>query len=161
MGVISNEGLPSVTLYCRDGGSDKVYQAYLVRAGTGYLVRYAYGRRGTQLKVGMKTPRLVPLDEATHIWNQLVREKRGRGYRDADAQTLSAPPASEESSAKRTKRRIDSDRPRYSDPVLGTLTWDGDITWSTRASVPGFGDKVSLRFDAPNAAKRRNARTAF
>ena len=41
--------LPNVTLYYREGSSDKVYQAAIVPAGELFVVNFAYGRRGSTL----------------------------------------------------------------------------------------------------------------
>ena len=45
----------STTLYYRQGSSDKVYHARLEPAGGGFVVHFAFGRRGTTLQTGTKT----------------------------------------------------------------------------------------------------------
>lgn len=70
----------SVTLYYREGSSDKVYQVSLEPAGEGFLVSFAYGRRGSTLSTGTKTSHPVPFDEAKSIYDRLVREKMAKGY---------------------------------------------------------------------------------
>src|ERR1017187_4426742 len=50
----------SITLYFRDGGSDKVYQASVGPKGAGFVVNFAFGRRGSTLQTGTKTA--VPVD---------------------------------------------------------------------------------------------------
>ena len=45
----------NVTLYYRDAGSDKVYQAAVESSGNGFVVTFAYGRRGSTLTTGAKT----------------------------------------------------------------------------------------------------------
>jgi hypothetical protein len=40
------------TLYYRQGSSDKVYQASLESVDGGYVVHFAYGRRGATLQTG-------------------------------------------------------------------------------------------------------------
>ena len=50
-----------VTLYYREGSSDKVYQAAIEPAGDGFVVNFAYGRRGATLTTGTKTSSPVDL----------------------------------------------------------------------------------------------------
>ena len=38
-----------ITLYFRQGSSDKVYQARIESKGDGFIVAFAYGRRGAAL----------------------------------------------------------------------------------------------------------------
>jgi bifunctional non-homologous end joining protein LigD len=70
----------SVTLYFREGSSDKVYQVSLESAGEGYHVNFAYGRRGSTLSTGTKTNSPVSFDEAKSIYDRLVRKKMAKGY---------------------------------------------------------------------------------
>ena len=69
-----------VTLYYREGGSDKVYQAAIEPRGEGYVVNIAYGRRGSTLSTGTKTQTPVDYDTATRIFTKLVNEKKAKGY---------------------------------------------------------------------------------
>jgi len=70
----------SETLYYRQGSSDKVYVVVLRPGKYGWLVDFAYGRRGESLLSGTKTPNEVGLYEATRIYDGLIREKEGKGY---------------------------------------------------------------------------------
>jgi bifunctional non-homologous end joining protein LigD len=71
----------SVTLYYREGASDKVYQCSIVPNGNDLFdVNFAYGRRGTTLQTGMKTSSPVKYDDAKRIFDKLVREKTAKGY---------------------------------------------------------------------------------
>ena len=72
--------METITLYYREGSSDKVYQASLEPRDSGYVVHFAYGRRGATLSTGTKTQ--VPVDYATakDIYDKLVREKTAKGY---------------------------------------------------------------------------------
>jgi bifunctional non-homologous end joining protein LigD len=70
----------SVTLYYRDGSSDKVYQANIEAAEGGYVVNFAFGRRGNTLQTGTKTPKPVDYDTARKAYDKLVREKMAKGY---------------------------------------------------------------------------------
>ena len=69
-----------VTLYYRQGASDKVYQASIESKGDGFIVAFAYGRRDATLQTGAKTQSPVALDEAKRIYNRLVAEKTAKGY---------------------------------------------------------------------------------
>ena len=69
-----------ITLYYRQGSSDKVYQASLEAKNGGYAVQFSYGRRGTTLTTGTKTQAPVPYDEAKRIYDKLVAEKTAKGY---------------------------------------------------------------------------------
>ena len=68
------------TLYYREGSSDKVYQAAIEPEGDLFLVTFAFGRRGTTLSTGTKTPEPVDLDTASRIYDKLIREKKAKGY---------------------------------------------------------------------------------
>jgi bifunctional non-homologous end joining protein LigD len=69
-----------VSLYYRDGSSDKVYQAAIEPAGNQFVVNFAYGRRGATLTTGTKTSSPVDYDAAKNIFTKLVREKKAKGY---------------------------------------------------------------------------------
>ncbi|MEI6235788.1 MAG: WGR domain-containing protein [Planctomycetota bacterium] len=70
----------TVTLYFRHGVSDKMYQATLAERGGGFIVEFAFGRRGNTLQTGLKTFTPLPFDEAKKIYDRLVREKMQKGY---------------------------------------------------------------------------------
>jgi bifunctional non-homologous end joining protein LigD len=70
----------SITLYYREGSSDKVYQAGIEPAGGLFVVNFAYGRRGSTLNVGTKTAAPVDYLTARRIYEKLVREKLAKGY---------------------------------------------------------------------------------
>jgi bifunctional non-homologous end joining protein LigD len=70
-----------VSLYYREGSSDKVYQARVVPAAEGmFAVEFAYGRRGSTLKTGTKTAQPVSHATAHEILWKLVRQKLDKGY---------------------------------------------------------------------------------
>lgn len=77
----------NVTLYYREGSSDKIYQASIEPSGDGFVVNFAYGRRGSTLQAGCKTS--VPVDSASasKIFDKLVKEKMGKGYTPGEAGT--------------------------------------------------------------------------
>jgi bifunctional non-homologous end joining protein LigD len=70
----------NITLYFRQGSSDKVYQASLESKGDGFIVAFAYGRRGATLSTGTKTQSPVAYDEAKRIYDKLIAEKTAKGY---------------------------------------------------------------------------------
>jgi bifunctional non-homologous end joining protein LigD len=70
----------SITLYFRDGGSDKVYQASIEPNGAGFVVNFAFGRRGSTLQTGTKTAIPVDYQSAVKVYDKLVREKMAKGY---------------------------------------------------------------------------------
>lgn len=80
---MQNESLPSVSLEYREGASDKVYRATVEAQGGGYVVLFAYGRRGSALNTGTKTHNPVPLADALNLYAKLVRSKTAKGYKPA------------------------------------------------------------------------------
>ncbi|MDR3405879.1 MAG: WGR domain-containing protein [Chthoniobacter sp.] len=69
-----------ITLYYRQGASDKVYQAAIEPRDGGYVVHFAYGRRGATLATGTKTQAPVAYAAAKAIYDKLVAEKTAKGY---------------------------------------------------------------------------------
>jgi bifunctional non-homologous end joining protein LigD len=72
--------IQSASLHFREGNSDKVYHAAIEPKGEGYLVTFAYGRRGNTLTTGTKTTHPVSLAEATKVFDKLVASKLAKGY---------------------------------------------------------------------------------
>ena len=72
------------SLYYREGGSDKVYQAAIEPKEGGYVVNFAYGRRGSTLTSGTKTSAPVGRLDAEKIFERLVAEKMKKGYRQGE-----------------------------------------------------------------------------
>lgn len=70
----------SITLYFRQGGSDKLYQASVQPKGAGFVVNFAFGRRGSTLQTGTKTAKPVDYEAALKIYDKLVRVKMAKGY---------------------------------------------------------------------------------
>ena len=70
-----------VTLYFKQGSSDKVYQAALEAVENGhFVVNFAYGRRGATLTTGTKTKASVDYAAAKKIYDKLVKSKTAEGY---------------------------------------------------------------------------------
>ena len=78
---MQTEQLQQIELEYREGSSDKVYRAAIEEAQGGYVVNFAYGRRGATLNTGTKTTSPVPYDEALIIYGKLVRSKTAKGYK--------------------------------------------------------------------------------
>ncbi len=70
----------SITLYYREGSSDKVYQAAIEEKNGGFVVNFAFGRRGSTLQTGTKTASPVSFEEAKRVYDKLVASKVGKGY---------------------------------------------------------------------------------
>jgi len=68
------------TLYFQEGASDKIYQAHMLEADDGFVVNFAYGRRGGTLKPGTKTKSPVARDKGLKIFDKLVKSKIAKGY---------------------------------------------------------------------------------
>ena len=77
----------AITLYYREGGSDKVYNASIEEVPGGYEVHFSYGRRGSSLTLGKKTTFPVSLVAAEKIYNKLVSEKTSKGYKETGIST--------------------------------------------------------------------------
>lgn len=80
--------LENITLYCREGNSDKIYQCAIEPAGERFVVNFAYGRRGSTLNTGTKTNVPVDYDSAKKIYDKLIREKMAKGYTAGENATL-------------------------------------------------------------------------
>ncbi len=89
--------LKSVSLYFREGPSDKEYHARIEESGSGYLVNFSYGRRGSTLSTGTKTSSPVTLEEAERLFDKLVKEKKAKGYQEGEAGTPYEEPENHES----------------------------------------------------------------
>jgi bifunctional non-homologous end joining protein LigD len=78
------EAQDRVTLYYREGLSDKVYQMAIAPADKLFVVNFAYGRRGSTLSTGTKTSSPVDYDAAKKIFTKLVNEKKAKGYTEGE-----------------------------------------------------------------------------
>jgi bifunctional non-homologous end joining protein LigD len=79
--------MEQITLYYRQGSSDKIYRAEILPCDGGYAVQFAYGRRGTTLQTGTKTQQPVSYDEAKNIFEKLVASKTSNGYAPGESGT--------------------------------------------------------------------------
>ena len=120
-----NEAEMSITLYCREGTSDKVYTPELVKQKSGYVVNVAYGRRGGTLKKDTRTPKPLPLTAAYEIYLDLTAEKMKKGY------SAASPDDAGESEA------AAADEATWEHPELGRFEHDG-VAWTRTVKTPGF-----------------------
>ncbi len=70
----------SITLFYKQEKSDKVYKASLEEKEDGFIVNFAYGRRGSTLKTGTKTQTPVVYEKAKKIYDKLITSKSAKGY---------------------------------------------------------------------------------
>ena len=69
-----------VSLYFKQGASDKEYHIQIEEENGEYVVNFQYGRRGRALKSGTKTATPVSLPEAEKIYGKLLNSKLSKGY---------------------------------------------------------------------------------
>ena len=72
--------MEKISLYFKQGSSDKVYSASIEPVGELFVVNFAYGRRGAALQTGSKCQTPVSYPEAKQIYDKLVNEKMAKGY---------------------------------------------------------------------------------
>jgi bifunctional non-homologous end joining protein LigD len=77
----------SISLYYREGRSDKVYLVQLEPCDGGFVVNLQFGRRHSTLQSGTKTPAPVPYEKAKNIYDRLVAEMKGKGYVEDESGT--------------------------------------------------------------------------
>lgn len=81
------ERAESISLYFQAGSSDKRYDAFLEQTNGGWLVNFAFGRRGSTLRPGTKTNAPVPYAQAKKIYDKLVASKTSEGYVEGEGAT--------------------------------------------------------------------------
>jgi bifunctional non-homologous end joining protein LigD len=86
----------SVSLFYKEGNSDKEYHIQLVKESGGYVVNFQYGRRGSTMKPGSKTTSPVEKDEAVKIFSKLQNEKMAKGYTPSETGKVFTATLSEE-----------------------------------------------------------------
>src|ERR1035437_4676329 len=75
--------MKNVSLYFKEGSSDKEYHIQLEEAKGGFVVNFQYGRVGNALQTGTKTPSPVSEAEADKIYTKLLKEKTAKGYAES------------------------------------------------------------------------------
>lgn len=80
------------TLYFQEGTSDKVYEVDLCEVGEQqFVVNFRYGRRGSTLRDGTKTPAPVDRTQAEAIAQRLIDDKTRKGYQSVSESSAPAP----------------------------------------------------------------------
>ncbi len=79
--------METITLYFKQGSSDKIYQTAIEPKDGKYIVTFAYGRRGTTLNTGTKTQTPVDYATANGIYQKLIKEKVSKGYTPGESGT--------------------------------------------------------------------------
>ena len=77
--------IEQISLYYKDGSSDKEYHAQIESVDGGHIVNFQYGKRNSTLSTGCKTSKPVDLDAAQKIYNKLVKEKKAKGYTEGES----------------------------------------------------------------------------
>jgi bifunctional non-homologous end joining protein LigD len=72
--------IQSTSLHFREGNSDKVYHTTVEPKDDGFIVTFAYGRRGNTLTTGIKNDTPLPLETATKLFDKLVASKVAKVY---------------------------------------------------------------------------------
>lgn len=83
--------IKSVDLFYQEGSSDKVYFLQIEENKgsnvVGYVVNFSYGRRGNAMQTGTKTNSPVTFYEAEKIYQKILNEKLGKGYKISSQHT--------------------------------------------------------------------------
>jgi hypothetical protein len=72
--------ITAASLYFCEGNCGKENHIAVEPQGEGYIVTYAFVRRGSNLTTGTKTPLIVTLAQANALLDKLVREKSAKVY---------------------------------------------------------------------------------
>jgi len=80
-----NKIVKNVSLFFREGTSDKQYNIHIIETDKGHLVHGFNGRRGGTLKVQNKTLIPVSLGAAQQIFDKLYKDKTRKGYTEGEA----------------------------------------------------------------------------
>lgn len=129
----------SISLFCREGSSDKAYNASLQQQGGGWVVEFAYGPRGKALKTGTKTA--TPVDYATAVKIRQAGEGENR-------QGLHA---------RRERRRLHQHRARGPRQRVRAAAADRDQRGAVRTADrrPRLRSSREARRGEPSAARER------
>ena len=79
-----------IDLHYQQGSSDKVYHLQLETTEGTWSVNAQWGRHGSSLQSDTKTSG-VPYEEAKHVFDRVLREKTGKGYRVVEGNGASSP----------------------------------------------------------------------
>ena len=82
----NNPLVKSEDLFFQSDNSDKEYHLQLIEVKKDeFVVNFQYGRRGGNLKDGTKTLVPVSLSSAERIYDTILKEKLGKGYRGQES----------------------------------------------------------------------------
>jgi predicted DNA-binding WGR domain protein len=85
------KSVQKISLWMSEGTSDKIYEVELFETGNGkFVVNFRYGRRGTALRDGTKTPLPTERAAADVIYYKLVASKTKEGYAEVGAPAAAA-----------------------------------------------------------------------
>lgn len=77
--------MKKISLYYKDGSSDKEYHAQIENKDNLFIVNFQYGRRGSTLTTGTKTKDPIELTKAEKVFSTLVKEKMSKGYSEGES----------------------------------------------------------------------------
>jgi bifunctional non-homologous end joining protein LigD len=144
-----------ISLYFREGSSDKVYHAQIALDGNDlYSVNFQYGRRGSTLQTGTKTTAPVALVQARKIFDKLVAEKRAKGYTEG------------ETGIPYSGGTLESRRFEYTPQLLNyidepaMLEYFRDPNWLMQEKMDGVRQIVVRRRDSVTAGNRNGLTVA-
>lgn len=155
--------METITLYFRSGPSDKVYQASILPRDAGYLVNFAYGRRGSTLNTGSKTPVPVEYPIAKDIYDKLVREKMAKGYTPGtDTGTITPPDSPGQHSGIQCQLLNPINEQQVDQFLLNPDYWMQEKFDGRRLLIKKDGDQITgiNRLGFPSAVPERIARNA-
>lgn len=90
-----------ITLYYKEGTSDKVYSVFLRQSGNGWIVNAQWGRRGSTMQTQTKTNSPESYESAKKIYDNLVNSKMAKGYEPGKDAPMYTSTSSGESKEKR------------------------------------------------------------
>ena len=125
------------SLYYKQGSSDKEYHVAIEPSGTGFVVTFAYGRRGSTLQPRAKTA--APIDDAVakKIVDKLVASTTAKGYSPGAGgapyqQTASCRPTSPVPKSAPWSRCAICTRQTWAAACTTRYTWASALTLSPR-----------------------------
>jgi bifunctional non-homologous end joining protein LigD len=138
-----------VSLYFREGSSDKEYHVQLEPKGSGFVVNFQYGRRGSTLTSGTKTDKPVAQDKAEQIFQKLVAEKKAKGYTEGEEGTPYVGTDKEERNTGRVPQLLN---PIDEDEVDKYLR---DPEWGAQLKKDGKHVMIAVEHDKVIASNRK------
>lgn len=143
------------SLYYKSGPSDKEYHVYLKAKDNGFVVEFAYGRRGSALTTGTKTASPVSLEEASKTFDKLVAEKVSKGYVETEEGKVF--------SGVDTADRVTDLIPQLLNPITEAevQTYLDDSNWFVQEKLDGRRVMVRITEDEVIASNRKGLTVAL